>query len=136
MALTGHCLCRRVTVEIARSPEYINICNCDFCRKRGAAWAYFRIAEVTVSGTTQEYRREDIDDVWLIGHHCPTCGTTTHYTFVPEHATDRVGVNTRLFAQDDFDGIEVRYKDGRHVVTWEDEFILTATGEIGDGKAF
>src|SRR5690606_25675283 len=88
--MRGYCLCRRVTVEIDRAPEYINICNCDFCRKRGAAWAYFRIAEAKVAGTTHEYRREDIDDVWLIGHHCPTCGTTTHYTFVPEHATDRV----------------------------------------------
>jgi hypothetical protein len=132
----GTCLCRRVTVEIARAPESITFCNCNFCRKLGAAWGYFDGGEVTVSGTVSSYSREDLDDVWLAGHFCPTCGTTTHYTFVEQHARDRIAVNTRVFAQAELDGIEARFEDGRAVTDDGDDFVRTGSGHIGDGKAF
>lgn len=135
--MKGTCLCRRVTVEIERAPEYINICNCQFCRKLGAAWGYFPTGEVTITGTTQEFRRDDLDEVWLAGHFCPHCGTTTHYTIVNEKdGRDRMAVNTRVFAQDDLDGIEVRYLDGRAVDDDDTPFERTAMGHIGDGSAF
>lgn len=134
--MKGSCLCGRVTVALPRSPGYIHLCNCRLCRSSGAAWGYFDPAEVKVDGEVVGYSREDLDDTWLVLHFCPRCGATTHYTASGAHPLDRIGVNTRLFAQDELDGVEVSYRDGRCVFDEDDEFIETGTGHIGDGKAF
>ena len=134
--MKGACLCGRVQVEIDHAPPYINICNCRFCRSLGAAWGYFGVEEVTVTGETRGYSRDDLDDVWLAGHFCPTCGTVTHYTVIKEGEGDGLAINTRIFPQDELDGIEVRYLDGRSVESEEDDFVRTGLGHIGDGKAF
>lgn len=133
--MKGQCLCRRVSVEIAETPAYIHICNCTFCRRLGAAWAYYRSDQVTISGKTTAYSRDDIDEVWLAGHFCPICGTTTHYEVI--HPSDEgIAVNSRLFDQDELAGIEVRYLDGSKVESKDDDFPRTAFGTIGDGSAF
>ncbi len=134
--MKGHCLCGRVTVEVARQPGHVTFCNCDFCRKLGAAWCYFPPEDVTVSGETRPYSREDLVEVWLAGHHCPNCGTTTHYTFVEGRDAPKVAVNSRMFAQSDLDGVEARYYDAREVETEDDESSRTGSGHIGDGRAF
>ena len=134
--MKGQCLCRRVTVEIPGRPSHVTFCNCDFCRKLGAAWVYFPPGSITVTGETRAYSREDIADVWLAGHHCPTCGTAIHYTILPPHEVTKEAVNSRLFAQADLEGIEARYYDARHVETDDDEFIRTGSGHVGDGTAF
>jgi double-stranded uracil-DNA glycosylase len=131
----GRCLCGRVMVEIPAKPEYINFCNCRLCRAAGAAWAYFDAVEVTVAGATVCYGREDLADTWLQIHFCPTCGSTTHYDATAAHPSTRLGVNTRLFTQDDLEAIPVKYQDGRRVETEDDCFATTGTGHIGDGKA-
>lgn len=134
--MNGECLCRGVCVTVAARPDYINICNCRFCRSSGAAWGYYERAQVTVAGETREFTRDDIDDAWLIKHFCPTCGATTHYSATPQHPSERVGVNMRLFLQDDLAGIEARFEDGRQVDREDDDFVCTAQGRIGDGTAF
>jgi hypothetical protein len=134
--MIGECLCRQVRVEIARRPDYINICNCRFYRSLGAAWAYLPAAEVTVSGGTAGFQRDDIDDPWLSGHHCPRCGSTTRYLTLKGRTEGQVGVNTGLFAQDELDGIAVVYQAGRQVWNADDPFITTGHGRIGKGKAF
>ncbi|MBB3989389.1 GFA family protein [Croceicoccus naphthovorans] len=134
--IDGRCLCGRVTVSLQRLPDYINLCNCRLCRASGAAWSYFERGEVEITGVTHEYRREDIKDNWLSIHYCRTCGTTTHYDATPEHPSDRIGMNTRLFAQDDLAGVPVKWQDGRGVEDENDRFTVTGTGHIGDGKAF
>ncbi len=134
--MIGHCLCRRVRIEVPGTPDQIGICNCRLCRSSGAAWGYFDPAEVKVDGEVSDYSREDLDDPWLVLHFCPRCGATTHYTASGAHPLDRIGVNTRLFVQDELDGVEVSYQDGRCVFDEDDEFIETGTGHIGDGKAF
>ncbi len=134
--MKGSCLCGCVTLALPRSPDYIHLCNCRLCRSSGAAWGYFDPAEVKVDGEVAGYSREDLDDPWLVLHFCPRCGATTHYTASGAHPLDRIGVNTRLFAQDEIDGVGVSYRDGRCVFDEDDEFIETGTGHIGDGKAF
>ena len=134
--MIGECLCRRVRIEIARAPDYINICNCRFCRSLGSAWAYFEPDEVQVSGETRAYQRDDIEDPWLSGQHCPTCGSTTHYVTLKGPKRGEIGVNTRLIAQNELNGISVTYQDGRAVWDAADEFITTGRGRIGDGMAF
>lgn len=133
--MIGRCLCRRVSVRIEEAPAHINICNCDFCRRLGAAWCYFKPGEVTISGETKPFQRDDLSEVWLSAHFCPECGTTTHYEVIHPDG-EGVAVNSRLFEQSDLAGIEVRYLDGRKVESEEDDFVRTATGTIGDGSAF
>lgn len=132
----GQCLCGQVAVTLSRRPGYINMCNCRLCRATGAAWGYFDRSEVTVTGQTAQFVRSDMDDPWLTIHFCPRCGSTTHYDATPAHPSDRLGVNTRLFAQDALDGVPVTYQDGRAVMTEDDHFVTTGSGTIGDGKAF
>ncbi len=134
--MLGECLCRRVRLEVPAPPPHINICNCQFCRKGGGAWMRYPASEVTITGPTASYVREDLADAWLVGHFCPTCGSMTHYTDTAEHPSDRIGINLRLFAQADLSGTEVRYLDGFAVAEDAGEFPVTATGHIGDGKAF
>lgn len=134
--MKGRCACGRVTLELPRRPDYINICNCGLCRPTGTACGYYAPDELTVSGETREFQRDDLDDVWLIQHFCPDCGSATHWTPTERAPPGRIGVNMRLFPQDELSDVEVRYQDGRAVFTADDEFVTTATGRIGDGKAF
>jgi len=127
----GKCLCGSVSAEVEEAPEYINICNCRFCRSLGAAWGYYETPQVRIDGKTVPYRRDDLYEIWLEGHFCPTCGTTTHYTVIKAPHQDRMAINTRLFEQNELDGIEVRYLD----IRGEDQ-LRTGKGHIGDGKAF
>ncbi len=132
--MKGSCLCGNVNLSLEEAPEYINICNCRFCRSAGAAWGYYRKAQVSVEGETKTIQRDDLDEIWLDRHFCANCGSCTHYSVVKDEHRDRIAVNTRLFVQDDLDGIEVRFLDGRMVD--DDEFIRTGDGKIGDGKSF
>lgn len=134
--MKGGCVCGGVTFVLPRRPDYINICNCRLCRSTGGAFGYFAPEELTVTGETKGFQRDDLPDIWLTLHFCPRCGSATHWS--PTGRTDlgRIGVNMRLFSQEDLDGIEVRYQDGRGVIDETDEFVTTATGTFGDGKAF
>ena len=134
--MIGQCLCRAVTVEVASPPEFINACNCKFCRKVGAAWGYYAPDAVTLTGTTSTFRRDDLGyEPSSEGHFCPSCGSATHFVVIhPDH--EGIGVNTRLFEQDDLDGVEVRYYDSRRRSGPELDVDHTGTGAIGDGRAF
>ena len=132
--MKGTCLCGKVSVTIDEAPEYINICNCRFCRTAGAAWGYFRKVQVSAEGETKTIQREDLDEIWLDRHFCPNCGSCTHYLNIAEPQRDRMAVNMRLFSQDALQGIEVRYLDGRQAE--ELDFIRTDEGKIGDGHSF
>ncbi len=95
--IEASCHCGAVKFEIARAPDYVGDCNCSICRRLGALWAYYTLAEVKImpaSGATDTY-------MWnkrvLAFHRCKNCGCTTHWYPVDE-AADRMGVNARLMA--------------------------------------
>ena len=68
---TGGCLCGKVRVVATGKPYRVGLCHCLDCRKHSGAvfgtFAIFAAADVTVTGTTAEYRGR---------HFCPTCGST------------------------------------------------------------
>lgn len=112
--MRGSCHCGRVSVEIQRAPEYINLCDCSLCRKLGGAWGYFSASEVSVSGTTGTYRRKDYEKPAVEVHFCTHCSSTTHWFLTEHHEGDRMGVNMRMFSPDDITGIELRTLDGHN----------------------
>ena len=129
--MTATCLCGDVSVTIDAKPDFIHECNCDLCRKTGAAWGYFSSASVNTSGSTSAYMRRDKPNAGVEVKTCPICGSTTHfelaYAFKAANpGADVVGVNMRLFTAEQLDGVEVRYPNGK---AWE------GTGPFGYRRA-
>jgi len=116
------CLCGQIRLETTKKPDYINECNCTLCSKSGVRWAYFHPSEVTVSGYTQGYRREDRQDPGAEIRFCAKCGSTTHFILTPnavaKFGNSLMGVNMRLADEKDLAGTELRYPDGR---SWSGE---------------
>jgi hypothetical protein len=110
--MKGACNCGAVTVRVSRRPEYINFCNCSLCRKTGGGWGYFDRDEVEVSGTLEDFVRNDLDEVFLATQFCPGCGSAVRWVPLPRYDTRRVGVNMRLFDPAELAGIECRFPDG------------------------
>lgn len=116
--MTGTCLCGAVRVTLAAKPEFIHDCNCDLCRKSGAAWGYFPAAQVSAEGETISAMRVDKPEPAAEVHSCASCAATTHFviarSFMERHgAIDLVGVNMRLFDLGELNGVEVRFPNGR-----------------------
>ncbi|MEO0449398.1 MAG: aldehyde-activating protein [Pseudomonadota bacterium] len=116
--MTNTCACGSVTVTLKQKPEYIYDCDCNLCRKSGAAWGYFASEDVTTVGRTMTFARNDKVVPIVEIHSCAVCGSTTHFTltdaYQAEHPDlDQVGVNMRLFDAGQLDGVEVQYPNGR-----------------------
>lgn len=116
-ALSLTCLCGAVRVETAKRPDFVHECNCLLCSKTGARWGYFHPDEVTVTGPTHGYTRQDKADAGAFVQFCPTCGSTTHFTLTEDAAAKygntMLGVNVRLADDADLSGIELRFPDGK-----------------------
>ena len=134
--MIGTCLCRRVTIEVPGPPPYIAICNCDYCRKTGGAIGQFANDTVEITGETRAYVREDMADTWLTLHFCPVCASATHTTGTPQHPTDVIRINMRLFDGRNLAGTEVRFIDGHAVQDEDDPFGVIDTKTYGVGCVF
>ena len=115
--LSLSCLCGQVRIELPQRPEFINECNCTFCSKSGARWAYFHPSDVAITGATSGFSRSDKEDPAAELRFCADCGSTTHFVLTPSAVAKfgnvQVGVNMRLADEADLAGIELRYPDGR-----------------------
>lgn len=117
--LSASCACNSVTVQVKAQPEYVNNCNCSLCKSTGALWGYFESSQVGVVGKTKSYRRADKETPSVEIHFCPECGATTHWVMTEAAQDkfpdmDRMGVNMRLYKDEDLYGVEVRYPDGEN----------------------
>nr|WP_298897760.1 GFA family protein [uncultured Altererythrobacter sp.] len=112
--MKGACHCGAIAVELARKPEYINLCDCSLCLKSGGAWGYFTQTDVDVIGEAGSYRRSDHKEPAVQLHFCSKCGTATHWTLTEHFEGDRVGVNMRIFEPKELNGVEARTLDGRN----------------------
>ena len=110
------CHCGAVTLKLPHPPELLTDCNCSICAKSGVVWAYYRPDEVEVTGKTVGYARADIPVASIQFHHCPRCGSTTHWATFTQLKLKRMGVNARLMNEQALLGVEVRASDGKN---WE-----------------
>ena len=119
MEVIGSCHCGAVRIVVPHQPEWVASCNCSLCRKLAWLVAYDPPASVTVEGETAAY-------VWgdrvIRIHHCPICGSGTHWSPLME-ALERddlpddiravlgakMGVNARLL--DGFDPATADIRD-------------------------
>lgn len=77
MAVEGSCHCGTVRIAVPGPPDWLASCNCSLCTKLGWLVAYYPDdGSVTVTGETVPY-------IWgdrmIAIHHCPTCGSGTHW---------------------------------------------------------
>lgn len=130
--MKGGCHCGRVSLRLARRPDFLNPCNCSLCMKLGAAWGYLAPHEVSVAGTTSRYERGDVERPAITLHFCGACGATVRWTAARHLPQDRMGINMRLFEPAELAGMEVRYEDARTDPV-RDEVYRAAT--IFDGRS-
>ena len=112
------CHCGAVQLEISgEAPTALTSCNCSFCRRSGALMAYYSPAQVKIlakPGSTNEYIWGDKSIAQV---RCKNCGCLSHWRSLDPSQTDRMGVNSRLFTNVEFDKIRIRHFDGAD--TWK-----------------
>jgi hypothetical protein len=118
--LKGTCHCGATQFEVAAPPKEVTRCNCTFCGKRGALWAYYSPEQVKLT------RREDEGTYSRSGtnqhHHCQKCGCGT-WTQSPLGDENNqpvpgrflIGINARLFDDFNLDAVRVTFLDGRNL---------------------
>jgi len=93
------CDCGAVRLEIAEAPQEVNDCQCSWCQRLGALWAYY---------TTDQVRlvcEPDATSIYMRGprrlefHSCKVCGLTSHWAHV-DQTRPRMGVNARLMPRE------------------------------------
>ena len=112
--VTGTCHCGMVHYTVPHKPKLLIDCNCSVCTKTGAIWAYYGPDDVIIMGETSGYARNDIPVATIEFHHCPKCGSTTHWATFSDVKLKKMGVNARLMDEAALDGVDVNKSDGRN----------------------
>jgi hypothetical protein len=112
VTITAACHCGRVTITLARTPDYVSECNCSLCTKTGFQGVYYGSGEVEIADSFDEYVRDDIAEPFLRTLRCSNCGIATHWEPLTPPPHERMGVNARLIDPALLVGVEVRQIDG------------------------
>lgn len=112
--IAGDCHCGAVRIELPAPPATVTQCNCSICRRLGALWAFYPVAEVRVVAgpdATETY-------VWGEGTRrfvrCRACGCTTHVLPAVARPEPKIEVNMRLFEPAVAGPFRLRCFDGAH----------------------
>ncbi|HTE49302.1 MAG TPA: GFA family protein [Kofleriaceae bacterium] len=120
MPIQATCHCKATQLTLSEPPLRVTQCNCTFCSKRGALWAYYQPDQVTLTNITSSatYQREGHP---VAHHHCAICGCST-YGESPEwvegkpHPTrKKILINARLLDDLDLSPLPIDFVDGRHL---------------------
>lgn len=76
MTLSATCHCGATHIELPAHPTNAKSCNCSFCARTGAIWAYYRPGELTFVSRKSEASYSASGN--MNAHHfCSTCGMQT-----------------------------------------------------------
>lgn len=131
MPLIASCHCGASKIELPRAPVSALECNCSYCARTGAIWAYYQPGEMKLLS-------DEKDTVYSVSgslnqhHFCGHCGMQT-WGDSPDWAslynldgtpktgdagavpTTRIhGINLRLVDDLDWSGVTVEKADGRN----------------------
>jgi hypothetical protein len=115
--LTAECHCANIKLTASEMPSSLTSCNCSYCNRLGALWAYYARTDVDIvfrDKPAVEYRW---GEKTITYHRCGNCGCTTHYTTLEDDASDLVAINCRMAPTTTIADIPIRMFDG--LVTWK-----------------
>jgi hypothetical protein len=131
MPLIATCHCGKTRIALPDHPTSAARCNCTFCQRTGAVWAYYPNGALTIE--RNEDQRDYSTDPTMGAHHfCGTCGMHTwgesvdwsaaynsdgtpkggDATLVPEMTKCQVNLN--MIDDLDWSSIEIEELDGRN----------------------
>ena len=131
MTLIATCHCGNTRIALPDHPTKAARCNCTFCQRTGAIWAYYAMGELDVQKSDEQ--RDYSTDPTLGSHHfCGTCGMHTwgesvdwsaaynadgtpkggDATIIPQMT--RCQINLNLVDGLDWAQIEIQELDGRN----------------------
>jgi hypothetical protein len=106
----------RTQITISKAPDFLAACNCTFCSKVGALWAYFGVDKVSL---------EKVNDTFVYSpgpnnehHFCRHCGCMSYTHQKQSYIGDgtpggpKIAVNARLLEDFDVNAIPVEKLDG------------------------
>ena len=114
--IRGSCHCGAVRFAYPGRPEWLNRCNCSYCRRSGALWAYAETQQITLDFEPGATIRYIWGDKTLAFVTCRTCGCTTHWESLDPQRHPRMAVNCAMCDPKDIEGLPIRRFDGAD--TW------------------
>ncbi|WP_299396795.1 GFA family protein [Pelagibius sp.] len=120
MMIRGSCHCGAVRFEYPGRPQWLNRCNCSYCRRAGTLWAYAETQQITLTFEAGATIRYIWGDKTLAFHSCRTCGCTTHWENLDPSPAARMAVNCALAEPAEIAGLRIRHFDGAETWTWLD----------------
>ncbi len=114
--IRGACHCGAVSFVYPDRPDWLNRCNCSFCRRAGALWAYAETGRITLNFSEGATIRYIWGDKLLAFHSCKTCGCTTHWENLTPGPEARMAVNCAMAEPADIADLRIRHFDGAD--TW------------------
>jgi hypothetical protein len=76
MSLTATCHCGATRIQLPTHPTEAKSCNCSYCARTGAVWAYYRPDELTFVAREAEATYA-VDERLNQHHFCGKCGMQT-----------------------------------------------------------
>ena len=131
MPLIASCHCGKTRIALPDHPRKATRCNCTFCQRTGAVWAYYALGDGTVL-QADDQRSYSTDPRMGSHHFCGNCGMHTWgesidwSTVYNDDGTPRYGdnapipemtscqVNLNLVDDLDWSLIEIEPLDGRN----------------------
>ena len=128
MTLIASCHCGNTRIELPAQPTHAKSCNCSYCARTGAVWAYYELGELNFLSREGEATYSPSGNHH---HFCSNCGMQTwgdspdwaslyNNDGTPKNGdagtmpTDRTyAVNLRLIDDLDWDAVTVEAVDGR-----------------------
>lgn len=115
------CHCTAVRFRISEPPAWMLDCNCTICRRYGALWAYYDLADQTAKLVEQPDPEATEAYTWQNGdiafHRCKACGCITH--MIGGEPKIIFGVNSRMMLGLDPAKVVLRQVDNGHTgVFW------------------
>ncbi|MDP1600601.1 GFA family protein [Phenylobacterium sp.] len=120
MTLKGSCHCGATQFEVTEAPASVTSCNCSYCSKRGALWAYYTPDQFTLTTARDRVSTYQWGGYFGQHHFCGICGCTTYgespswVDYKPDYANPKIGVNARLFNDFDLATVPVEHVDGKN----------------------